>query len=1858
VQKSLGGAEQISVSGEEEGGQQHPRAEYKTQQKLSWVRRVSPGVWWALSEPCETTVNSSLTSDTTKGAESTTVSPAASETSRSSSTAPLPTTASARAPESTVASSTSVSGTATSSKTTSTSPTASAPSSQKTTLPLVTKASTSTSEIARTSMELSESPLAPTTASQTTPVATKLSETPSQSESSTTSSYSTTTSETRQPSTATSETSAVPTKPSVATVTSTMASKPSTSATSAFETPKGSEPTTASSPASETLRSPNTASSPTTLPTAASETSTASTVTAVSRSDTSPTTFVSTPASTTGSRSTTLAESTKYSATTSETSMPPAATSEATEVPTKPSAATVTPTIIDTEVSFTHRLPLASPPQLRDNHPLSDSSWSSTSLYSTHYLWHHRLIDQGVTAPPGQRQWPYSVSSSLNTTSTLESVAPGTGTPGTRPTTPSSATRSPGVESVPSASSRPAPGTVPGASGLGTPTGASPATSILGTTSARTGATFNWTKASRTGSTSHTAGPASVGTDAVAASPTPTMEMKPSGRLQPWAIALISLATVGMAAGLLVGVSFCLAPTLQVLPSGLHVRPQSSIIDANGGKHFGFSFHSTQRPRDASLIYLVPQPSLGMPTQARVQNSRSPTGGHAQVGAPELGHGLEWGLNGQRHEDTRTARTDQQDRPTDRTNRMDGTDEQQQQRERRSSREGEMRWGLGDLPASRPPGTPACHVHLLTQVWPLTHAHTSSRCRHQACEYEDREEDQIPFILYSPRVETREAGEDTKPGLMGSSGLSQGSRDLLLPHGAETAAPLPGSSLPPPLRKDVTHGANGTPTPGTSATTLSGPATSSSGTSSGPSTATSSGTATMSSGPSTATSSGTATTSSGPSTATSSGTATTSSGPSTATSSGTATTSSGPSTATSSGTATMSSGPSTATSSGPATTSSGPSTATSSGPATSSGGTSTATSSGPATMSSGPSTATSSGSTTPPKGTNTTAVTSNTTSTSFVPTGNEGENSGHLTPWEVALIALASVAMAIILLAGVLFYFESAMPKKPLRHRLLPPQEPQHSCSHGADWVSCAALRGPEAEAPLSREGRRWPGGRLSSLSERKASPAAPGLHLPSWMRAPSSQGYEALSSDLPWSRIVLVNSSHVSSSALTSTFPPSQTSNKPLLHSSAVWLRSLHSPEVLASSVAKPHAPVAPPPPNHLESSLPPVCHFSPDLTQDSKSPQLHDYKRSRSQSVDRTELEANCVVHWSPHDQGVRGSRGSGHGEAVKTQSLLRTRMLVLCVALGRCEEHATRPGFRVLVGANAGYSHTDANRASSLSASVYPHTKWGCDRLLPYVTATSGNRCLSRHTVLQTVGQDGQKDKAVLVAASVPFLSLDQEKCRFSCYFSPNQGPSGFTPDQQQQQQKYLHCILIYQQQQQHHHYLVPFLEYRPLQKGVAEPETQPVQAGAADTGPAQSPRESGAPHNHTLPLTGARGAIMSIIAASRLPSRGLCSPLFNLDQRVSGAPHPHGSIQPPQMGLNPAYSSAWEGEIRPQGPRPSLIWWQLRQLLTAPCHSSGRGQRHQDSQDRGKYRALFGASLRQVVKKMEISQHAVHTCSICIFLTSLQKAGPALASDTTAVTHMRMPVHSQSPSASACVREKGSCSRFTLSSDPPSTHRLRAYSIPGASSRLCQMLACLQSQDNHDPVLIAAISRLPAAVAPLGSPGRRFSLESVPSPAQPNSEVLVPQTPAAPRRAWLSKVDRPGSFTPPCLSLPSSGRLRPFLHHHHPEPSMTLPCYSQKSSGAHPLLHKGQRSLHTWEMQTDQEHSQRSPAPHHAALHLAQRQHLPQPQAGQPFILLSNACLGSHSVTRNLVRGVPGSPRSMASQKPWTLRENGV
>nr|XP_031544171.1 uncharacterized protein LOC116284500 [Vicugna pacos] len=72
-------------------------------------------------------------------------------------------------------------------------------------------------------------------------------------------------------------------------------------------------------------------------------------------------------------------------------------------------------------------------------------------------------------------------------------------------------------------------------------------------------------------------------------------------------------------------------------------------------------------------------------------------------------------------------------------------------------------------------------------------------------------------------------------------------------------------------------------------------------------------------------------------------------------------------------------------------------------------------------------TVTSPGPTTPPRGTNTTATTSNGTSTSPAPPRKEENAKGYLRPGEVVLVTLASVAMAVTLLTGLLFHFRNSL---------------------------------------------------------------------------------------------------------------------------------------------------------------------------------------------------------------------------------------------------------------------------------------------------------------------------------------------------------------------------------------------------------------------------------------------------------------------------------------------------------------------------------------------------------------------------------------------------------------------------------------------------------------------------------------------------------------------------------------------------------------------------------------------------------------------------------------------------------------
>nr|XP_040137932.1 mucin-21-like [Ictidomys tridecemlineatus] len=122
----------------------------------------------------------------------------------------------------------------------------------------------------------------------------------------------------------------------------------------------------------------------------------------------------------------------------------------------------------------------------------------------------------------------------------------------------------------------------------------------------------------------------------------------------------------------------------------------------------------------------------------------------------------------------------------------------------------------------------------------------------------------------------------------------------------------------------------------------------------------------------------------------------------------------------------------TATSSTPTTTiSSGSPTATSSGSstATSSASTTTTSSGSPTATSSGstiPGMDTSSSSSSSSSGTNTMTTTSNVTSVSTASPGTTGSVVRHLRPWAVALIALASVVLAVILFVGLTVSLKSS----------------------------------------------------------------------------------------------------------------------------------------------------------------------------------------------------------------------------------------------------------------------------------------------------------------------------------------------------------------------------------------------------------------------------------------------------------------------------------------------------------------------------------------------------------------------------------------------------------------------------------------------------------------------------------------------------------------------------------------------------------------------------------------------------------------------------------------------------------------
>ncbi|KAG5197085.1 hypothetical protein JEQ12_010539 [Ovis aries] len=96
-------------------------------------------------------------------------------------------------------------------------------------------------------------------------------------------------------------------------------------------------------------------------------------------------------------------------------------------------------------------------------------------------------------------------------------------------------------------------------------------------------------------------------------------------------------------------------------------------------------------------------------------------------------------------------------------------------------------------------------------------------------------------------------------------------------------------------------------------------------------------------------------------------------------------------------------------------------------------------------------TTTSLGSATTSSGTDTTATSvtiSSVTSSSTAPPREEEKPSGHLRPGEVVLVTLASVAMAVILLTGLLFYFRNSPSLRNLFNvdLLLPPLLCPHGC--------------------------------------------------------------------------------------------------------------------------------------------------------------------------------------------------------------------------------------------------------------------------------------------------------------------------------------------------------------------------------------------------------------------------------------------------------------------------------------------------------------------------------------------------------------------------------------------------------------------------------------------------------------------------------------------------------------------------------------------------------------------------------------------------------------------------------------------
>ncbi|CAN0392417.1 unnamed protein product [Rangifer tarandus platyrhynchus] len=124
-------------------------------------------------------------------------------------------------------------------------------------------------------------------------------------------------------------------------------------------------------------------------------------------------------------------------------------------------------------------------------------------------------------------------------------------------------------------------------------------------------------------------------------------------------------------------------------------------------------------------------------------------------------------------------------------------------------------------------------------------------------------------------------------------------------------------------------------------------------------------------------------------------------------------------------------------------------------------------------------TTTSLGSTTLSSGTDTTI--SSVTSSSTAPPREEENPSGHLRPGEVVLVTLASVAMAVILLTGLLFYFRNSPSLRNLFNvDLLPlPLLCPHGCYEVPEGSRATGtdFRG-ELSSPAAREltGRQaWP---------------------------------------------------------------------------------------------------------------------------------------------------------------------------------------------------------------------------------------------------------------------------------------------------------------------------------------------------------------------------------------------------------------------------------------------------------------------------------------------------------------------------------------------------------------------------------------------------------------------------------------------------------------------------------------------------------------------------------------------------------------------------------------------------------------